>query len=1039
MKAPSVSFPAEPSRRTFWLLLAAIVLLGAGLRLWDIGTPQLWEDDYLNLSRAALPAGQLIAVQQYLGPADTTYDLQPPLVFLLQKAALALCDSVLAARAVSLAAGVASILGMGLLGAACAGRRAGLCAAALCAGALFHLDISRSIKLYGPFSCFLVFSLLLLHTALSRPGRALAALGGYAAVTAAMLWTGHQGVPVLAAQGLGVAGLFLARKAPFDGTDRLRRLLPIAWAMAVAVAVWLPIAAGPFVLQDFLANPSISPLAGLDAAFFADVLAGFFYLNYAASPVFAAALAALAVLGLMASRNAAGLLVLLAAAVPAAVVLTSQSDLRPLANWRHLITALPALCVFAGAGITRLGALVSRPLPGRLAPAASTLLAVAVVAGLLYPPLSRLGDYYQRSLTNDRDLFRFLDRTPGPKAALAFTGYQRNARAFAARWHLGETVAGPGNFDRPGYRRLRLVDQFIAPSPRLRAKPEGALLASWRFGASQSRIALAGLPSRAPLLLVPDAAGQAAYHDDFRDWRAYRDTFAMENAVVDTEVGVLRPERASRPATVVWRFDVPPGSVAPAVTAAIEAALYKRHPTLPADSRLTIEASPDGTAFTPLAVLGHDDFLLPDGSPRRQGRRFYEELPFYRSEARQAQSQVDLTPFCAGGSVWLRVGYTPGTREGFLTLAGVTVTARGLAPVPDHGLAFYAANLARNCASPAYRPDTSLLGAAAYVFAAPNHPELAGTLPGGSTVNGPDALAAVQAAQPGLEPAFILPDAAGTAAVTVYDPALGPDRGGVPLSGAAPRREVFLPGPSPLDAACLTLAGRINAPELALGRDRVAVPVAAPAGSVLRLCPGGQGLLSLTPDFDPPDFTDQPNAHSRNMDVSDSYPEYAGGVRCRPGTDCWFEYVFVSAFPVTELRLMAYPRLYGDAAGKRACSVAYAADGGPLTTVITARPDGPEQWTPLFARRFARVVLAKPANHVTVRFSLTADVAAEFWSPERPIDRMAIEAVLDARTFAPFALPPGASSLSLSGQPDNALLVWFSDRPAGRLRVWPGE
>lgn len=1037
--APPAAASAEPSRRTFWLLLTVVLALAAGLRLWQIDTPQLWEDDYLNLSRAALPASTIIAVQQKLGPADTIYDLQPPLQFLIVRAALAAYDSVLAARLPSLAAGLTSILGLALLGAACAGRRAGLVAALLCAGALFHIDISRAIKLYAPFFGFFVFSMLLLPQALAAPRRRPLLLASYAALTAAMLWTGYQGLPILAAQGLWVMFLYLGRKPPFDGPDRTIRLLPVALAMAVATAVWLPIARGPFILQSFLANPGTSLTPGLTFGFIADTLGGFFHSSYAASPVTVAGVLILAALGLLTCRNATTLLLILCAAVPAATLLTSRSDLRGIINWRHLIAALPAICILAGAGASRLGSLFARALPARLAPAAALVVAGGLAGLVLTAPLSQLGEYARRSLTNDRDFFRCVSRAPGPEAALAFTGWQRNARAFAARWHLGDDMAGPGDFDRPGYRRVLLADQIFAPSQRLRAAPEGALLASWSAAGLQSRLALAGFPSRAPLLLVPNTSGAAGYSDDFRDHKAYRDAFSLGNMVADAEVGLLRPLRSSQPAAATWRFDLPPGSPAPKVTAAVEAALYKRHPSLPADSRLVIEASADGATFTPLATLGHDDFLLPDGRPRLEKRRFYEEVPFYQGVVRTARAEVDLTPYLAAGSVRLRVRYLPGTSEGLLALAGVTVTGTGLAPVPDGGLAFYAANLARNCASPAYAPNVTILGPRAMVFAAPNHAALARELPGGAVVNAPEALAAFTTANPDTPPAYVLPDAAGRPAVVVADPALGPGRGGAPLSDAAPTTGLELAHATPLDVRTLTLAGRINAPILGLGGAPVPVPIAAPDGTVARLTPGGQGLLSFTPNFDPPDFTDRPTAHSLNMEASDSYPGYAGGVRCRAGTDCWFEYVFVSAFPVTELRVMAYPRLYGDAGTKRQCAVSYAADGGPPTTMLSAEAEHVGQWNRMFDRRFARVRLPKPATHVVVRFTLVAEPSAEFWSPTRPIDRMAIEAVLDARTLPPLAVPPGRSELTLSGGPGNDFRVWFSDRAPGRERVWPGD
>ena len=1038
MDTPAPLRSDEPSRRVYWLILCGILAAALALRLGHIGTPQLWEDDALNLDRAMLEPARILTVQLYQGPADTIFDLQPPLSYLLTHLALAMSDTVLAARTPSLIAGMLSILGIGLLGAAGAGRRAGLAAAALYAGALFHVEFSRAIKLYALFDCTLVYSLYFLVLSLSSRRRPIH-LAGYAAATTAMLWAGYQGVPVLAAQGLGVFLLFVARKRLFAAPDRLSRLACILAAMALAVFLWLPVAPGLFFINAFLKNPHINPWQGFSPQFAAEVLGGFFYLNFDPTAWAVPAILALALLGLPAAWSAPTFLAFLAGLLPCIAILTSQSDLRPIVTWRHLIALLPLVAILVGSGASTLAGWISRRLPARTRATAALLLAGAACALILAPPLGRLGDFYQRTLTNDRDLFRFLSRAPGPDAALEFTGYQRNAKRFAARWHLPGQVVEPGDFAAPGYARVRIVDHFWGASQRRRAKPPGTQLASWGAGGLNARVALAGLPSRAPLLLSPDASGRAAYGDDFRDWRAYRDAYSLDNFTVDAETSLLRPTRFEQPSTATWRFDLPPGGNRASVAARVTAALYKRHPTMPADSVLTILASADGTTFVPLATLGHADFLDADGRPRLRPRRFFEEVPFYNGACREAAADVDLTPYCARGSVWLRVAYAPGAREGFLTLAGIEVTAAGLPTAPPiDALAFYAANLARNCRAPAYDPGVALLGRAAYVFAAPDHPELAGSLAGGEVVGAPHELAVFQTAHPGLEPAYVLPDATGRPAVVVHDPALA-DGGGIVLSDAAPRARLNRVGNAPLDVRSLTLAGRIQAPTLQIGDERVPVPVSAPPGTVLRLTPGGAGVFSFTPNFDPPDFTDGPNAHFQNMASSTSYPEYAGGATCRPNTDCWFEYVFISAFPITELRLLAYPRLYGDAGGQGAATAAYSTDGNTFKTLFTERNDNAGQWSPLFSRQFVRVRLPKRTNRLTVRFSLFANATAEFWSPARPIDRMLLEASLDARSLPAFTLPAGPSRVTLGGEPGNDLHVWFGEREPGLERVWPGE
>ncbi|HWQ09584.1 MAG TPA: hypothetical protein VN436_10765, partial [Holophaga sp.] len=375
-------------------------------------------------------------------------------------------------------------------------------------------------------------------------------------------------------------------------------------------------------------------------------------------------------LGLVVSRRAPSILLLLAAAVPSVAILSSQSDLRPIVSWRHLITVLPAVFVFCGAGAAWLAGLLGRLVPRRLGAGAALVSTFALCALVASPTLFRLDEYYARTLSHDRDLFRFLGRLPTDGAALVFTGYQRNAKTFAARWHLPERFAGPGDFSGPGIGRVLVANQFIAPSQRRQALPPGTLLESWRVGAVNSRVALAGLPRRAPLLLAPGADGRALYADDFRDWRYYNDAFASTNFTVDTEVGLLRPTRYEAPATACWRFDLPGTDGRAIVRATVSAALYKRHPDVAADAVLTIAGSADGRTFAPLARLTHADFLTPDGVPRTAPCRSFEEASFYQ-ECRTASTVLDLSSLADGGTVYLRVEYAPGVREGFLNVAGI--------------------------------------------------------------------------------------------------------------------------------------------------------------------------------------------------------------------------------------------------------------------------------------------------------------------------------------------------------------------------------
>ncbi len=1041
------------SGRLFAVLLGLVAAAALGLRLWHIDLPQLWEDDYLTLDRSLMAPADLTTVQLYQGPADTIFDFQPPLSYLLVHYALEISPTVLAARVPALLAGTLSLLVIGLLGARAGGRGAGLLAAALAGLSLFHLDFSRAIKPYALFLCTMVLSQYALIRWLDRRGDRdggpdWPGLAGYALATAALLATAYQGAPILLGEGLAVAGLFVWRRGVFAGPGRWKRLAGLALAMGLAVLAWLPLAPGVFFAREFLRNPGIDPWHGLDFAFFADVLRGLFFQHAPHAAGATALLAGLLALGLATGRRIVVLVLAASGLAAALAILSSHSDLRPIVSWRHLSCLFPLVVVCAGVGAARLAVLAARPFRSlRAGATAATAVGVGLCALAMGPALAALEPAARHTLSRDRDLMRVLSRLPRPVPDLVFTGYHRNVLGFSSRWHLPGRFAGPGDFDRPGYRRTLIVDRFTAPSQRHRAAPRGTLLASWRTGAYTTRLAIAGLPSLAPLLLAPDAAGRLAYADDFRDWRYYREASRSRNFTVDTATGLLRPARYERPATAVWHFVLPPrapATPAPTLTAAIDAALYKRHPTLPADAFLTVEASPDGLRYTPLARLGHADFLLPDGAPRQEPRRFFEEMGFYH-QTRQATATVDLTPALGENGVWLRLTYHPGRREGFLNVDAVRLTGRCPAPVePDRPearpLAAAAANLARNCASTRYDPQTRPIGETAYVFAAPQHPELAGTLPGGAVIGTPAALDAFRAAHAGLRPALVLPDAAGRPAVVVHDPALAASPEAAADAGlGANRPTAKLRARTAFPVASLWLWGDLHAPTLTFGQTSVPVPVSAPPGTMLRLTPGGAGLLRFSPDFTAPGVGNGSNVHGRNLAVSTSYPDYAGGLTCRPETDCGLDYVFVSALPMTELRFQLYPRLYGGPGPTGSCRLAYSTNGRDFKTAMDFQGAPTGDWTPMFTRRFVRVRLDAPATFVTVRLTLRANAEAEFWSPERPVDRMVIEADLDARSLPPLTLPAGDTAVTLSGDARNAVWLRLGRRQSGLERVWPGR
>jgi len=125
-----------------WPILGAIVILGLGLRLFDLGTHALWLDEALSLHYARLPFRELIT-------RLSEGDVNPPFYYLLLKAWTVLGDSEFILRLPSALAGVLVIPLTFVIGSHLSGRRAGLLAAALVATSDLQLRYSQEARPYS--------------------------------------------------------------------------------------------------------------------------------------------------------------------------------------------------------------------------------------------------------------------------------------------------------------------------------------------------------------------------------------------------------------------------------------------------------------------------------------------------------------------------------------------------------------------------------------------------------------------------------------------------------------------------------------------------------------------------------------------------------------------------------------------------------------------------------------------------------------------------------------------------------------------------
>ncbi len=1005
--------------KRFALAAGLLVFLAAlsATRLWRLDTASLWEDDYLNLDRALLPLADMFAIQKFQGPADTIFDFQPPLAYVLQHLALAVDQSSLAARLPSVLAGLLTPLALGLLGRRLFGREAGLACLLLGTFLLFPIKYAQAIKFYAVFLLLAVTSMWLLLRAVDRNDRASWAC--YALAAIGMLYAGYQGFPTLCAQAVYAGATLLRRTRRAAPGERLaagRWAIVAFGCVGLAVLPWLE--AVSFV-QDFLREPSVDTWAGIGPGFFASIVAAFIAgdadpaWGWIAAWIAAAGIGTAMALGRR-QYGAVGLLGLWFGVMSLALI-GSKTQLRGLIGPRHFVLAFPVLVLLGGNGLAAVARGAGRLAAGRRGGRA---VGPAVAAGcgliLLWPSFSAYPAYYFRVMSLDREFFQWLDAAGGAADALEFHGYKRNTKRFAAGWYLPGRFAEAGTFDGPGYRRILDIDSVYTDAAAARPRQPGMALKAFDALFTSTRVSLAPAASRAPLVLDPGPDGTYRYADDFRGRHFYADAFAARNMTLDTELGMLRPARYSKPAEAVWAFEAAPGQEASDIRLTVTAALYKRHPSRAADSTLIVEASPDGREWTPLGVIGQEAFPLADGRPVTVPKPFFEEIDFYHGRCRETRLAYAVPGrLAAGGRLFVRLGYRPGRVEGFLNIAGLELTAavRGSGPAgpADTPLVRQAAHLLANVRAVPWSEAGDGREEGLFAFAAPEAP---GLLAAGLPVASPEARQRFLDRHPGIVPAGGLYDRDGRAVLWLYDTTLA--AGGARLDADFPQKRLRGPAPGNDGPVSLRLRGDIRCPVLRLDGQDLSLPVVAPPGSTLTVTPGGRGRIAFVPDWTDTARFASAMTYARNLAPS---KRLRGELVCRGEGNCAFTYTFVSALPMTELRLKVFPQVYANPCRKcpeNAARVLASTDGGQTWQPLVEDTGGePCTWTPPGRYVVGRLRFDKPVTSLLLSFRLEQGEQAGFLSPSWNVDGMYVEADLDARILPPLRLPSGAVDVSL--------------------------
>lgn len=234
------------------VLLGLILLAGLAVRLPDIGSQSLWNDEIYSIAvRGSQSLPDLLVVPQ---------DPHPPLYYALLRTWMQVFgSSPLAARSFSLVCSLLSVYVGYLLATRLFDDRTGLVLAGLLAVSVFHVHFGRTARMYSLFVLTTVVSWYGLLDV--RTGTSLQR-AGYGVSTAAVLYTHVFGVFVVAAQ-----WLYLAITTPQSGTRRPEReamlgtgilSLPLAYLLG-QVLYRLVTQTGPAI--DWIPAPSVDLLS----------------------------------------------------------------------------------------------------------------------------------------------------------------------------------------------------------------------------------------------------------------------------------------------------------------------------------------------------------------------------------------------------------------------------------------------------------------------------------------------------------------------------------------------------------------------------------------------------------------------------------------------------------------------------------------------------------------------------------------------------------------------------------------------------------
>lgn len=407
-----------------------------------------------------------------------------------------------------------------------------------------------------------------------------------------------------------------------------------------------------------------------------------------------------------------------------------------------------------------------------------------------------------------------------------------------------------------------------------------------------------------------------------------------------------------------------------------------------------------------------------DGRVVPLGRFTAADFPTTTGEHHLAVN-LELPASLLAGDAWhIRFAIAHGRHNGEFALSDLRFEANlADGPPTDVDLArTYLEHIQANSPLTRYAPGIEpILGKILYGFAA-------NAADAGGPVGSPGDMARFLADHPGIRPVYRLSDSSGKERFAFYDPFLED-----PFLRPSPTRPEVVRAEGPArNVSGLKLQGRLVAPTVELFGAHLLLPLRTPPGTSIALNPGADGQLTLEARLTDAEFD------AGQFESFDNIRKLPGDTLTCATHDgpCFATYHLESHYPMTSLRMVWYPRCFGEKGDATYARLSVSLDGGPFQLVDQLPGDGREHWLVPVSRTVV-LPLSRPATSALLRLDLSGDAANMTTPHGYPF---IFEADVDARSMPTPVSDSSATSLAVQGDPNNNFGILPLDAP---IRFYP--